>query len=59
MVARRGRPAGRGRGRHGRCPLLWVLLQEGRPAAPVAVTPGIGHGRMTEITGGNLRAGMQ
>jgi multidrug efflux pump subunit AcrA (membrane-fusion protein) len=28
-------------------------------AVPVAVTPGISDGRMTEITGGDLQAGMQ
>lgn len=35
---------------------VWVL-QEGK-AVPVAVTPGVSDGRMTEITGGELRAGM-
>jgi HlyD family secretion protein len=35
---------------------VWVL-REGVPAA-VAVTPGISDGRMTEITAGDLRAGM-
>jgi HlyD family secretion protein len=35
---------------------VWVL-REGVPAA-VAVTPGITDGRMTEITGGDLKAGM-
>lgn len=33
------------------------VLREGKPVA-VAVTPGISDGRMTEITGGELRAGM-
>ncbi len=36
---------------------VWVL-RDGKAAA-VAVTPGISDGRMTEITGGNLQAGMQ
>jgi len=35
---------------------VWVL-REGA-AVPVAVTPGISDGRMTEITGGELQAGM-
>ena len=35
---------------------VWVL-RDGVPAA-VAVTPGISDGRMTEITGGDLKAGM-
>jgi len=39
---------------------VWVLPEGGvGPAVPVAVTPGISDGRMTEITGGDLRAGMQ
>jgi len=36
---------------------VWVL-RDGQ-AASVAVTPGISDGRMTEITGGDLKAGMQ
>ena len=38
---------------------VWVLPADGRgePVA-VAVTPGITDGRMTEITGGDLKAGM-
>ena len=36
---------------------VWVL-RDGTPVA-VAVTPGISDGRMTEITGGELQAGMQ
>ncbi len=36
---------------------VWVL-RDG-VAAAVAVTPGISDGRMTEITGGDLQAGMQ
>lgn len=36
---------------------VWVL-REG-VAVPVAVTPGISDGRMTEITGGDLQAGME
>ena len=36
---------------------VWVL-REGKAVA-VAVTPGISDGRMTEITGGDLRVGMQ
>jgi HlyD family secretion protein len=36
---------------------VWVL-REGA-AVPVAVRPGISDGRMTEITGGELQAGMQ
>ncbi len=36
---------------------VWVL-RDGAAVA-VAVTPGISDGRMTEITGGNLQAGMQ
>jgi HlyD family secretion protein len=35
---------------------VWVL-RDG-VAVPVSVTPGISDGRMTEITGGNLQAGM-
>jgi HlyD family secretion protein len=39
---------------------VWVLPDGGKGAAvPVAVTPGISDGRMTEITGGELQAGMQ
>jgi HlyD family secretion protein len=34
---------------------VWVLL-DGRPRA-VSVTPGVSDGRMTEITGGELKAG--
>jgi HlyD family secretion protein len=36
---------------------VWVLPKDGVPVA-VAVTPGISDGRMTEITGGDLVAGM-
>ena len=36
---------------------VWVL-RDGA-AVPVAVTPGISDGRMTEITGGELQAGME
>ena len=36
---------------------VWIL-RDG-VAVPVAVTPGISDGRMTEITGGELQAGMQ
>ena len=36
---------------------VWVL-RDGA-AVPIAVTPGITDGRMTEITGGELQAGMQ
>jgi len=36
---------------------VWVLPQDGTPVA-VAVTPGISDGHMTEITGGDLQAGM-
>ncbi len=36
---------------------VWVLRDDA--AVAVAVTPGISDGRMTEITGGDLRAGMQ
>jgi len=36
---------------------VWVLSKEGTPVA-VAVTPGISDGRMTEITAGQLVAGM-
>ncbi len=36
---------------------VWVL-RDGQPVS-VAVTPGISDGRMTEITGGDLQAGMQ
>jgi HlyD family secretion protein len=36
---------------------VWVLRDGG--AVPVAVTPGISDGRMTEITGGDLKEGMQ
>ena len=38
-------------------PRVWVL-QEGQPVA-VDVTTGATNGRMTEITGGDLKAGMQ
>jgi HlyD family secretion protein len=39
---------------------VWVLPQDGdgTPVA-IAVTPGISDGRMTEITGGDLKAGMR
>lgn len=36
---------------------VWILL-EGAPSE-VSVMPGISDGRMTEVIGGNLRAGMQ
>jgi HlyD family secretion protein len=36
---------------------VWVL--QGGAAVAVAVTPGISDGHMTEITGGDLQAGMQ
>jgi HlyD family secretion protein len=36
---------------------VWVLPKDGVPVA-VVVTPGISDGRMTEITGGDLVAGM-
>jgi len=35
---------------------VWVLRDA--KAVPVAVTPGISDGRMTEIAGGDLQAGM-
>jgi len=35
---------------------VWVL--QGGTAVAVAVAPGISDGRMTEITGGELQAGM-
>jgi HlyD family secretion protein len=42
---------------------VWVLPKDGKGASAVpvavAVTPGISDGHMTEITGGDLRAGMQ
>ena len=42
---------------------VWVLPQAGKgPSAvpvAVAVTPGISDGHMTEITGGDLKVGMQ
>jgi len=39
---------------------VWVLPEGGDgTAVPVAVTPGISNGRMTEITGGDLQVGMQ
>jgi HlyD family secretion protein len=42
---------------------VWVLPQAGKGASDVpvavAVTPGISDGHMTEITGGDLKAGMQ
>jgi len=37
---------------------VWVLPKDGVPVA-VKVTPGISDGRMTEITGGDLVAGMR
>jgi HlyD family secretion protein len=36
---------------------VWVLPKDGAPVA-IAVTPGISDGHMTEITGGDLKAGM-
>jgi HlyD family secretion protein len=38
---------------------VWVLPEGGGAPVAVAVTPGISDGRMTEITGGDLKAGMQ
>ncbi len=39
---------------------VWVLPKGGKgDAVAVAVTPGISDGRMTEITGGELQAGME
>jgi HlyD family secretion protein len=40
---------------------VWVLPGDGANALPVAVavTPGISDGRMTEIAGGDLKAGMR
>ena len=39
---------------------VWVLPEGGNgPAVSVAVMPGISDSRMTEITGGDLQAGMQ
>jgi HlyD family secretion protein len=39
---------------------VWVLPDDGKGVATaVAVTPGISDGRMTEITGGDLKAGMK
>ena len=46
----RQRPAAAG------TPQVWVL-HDGRPV-PVAVVPGVGNGRFTEIAGGDLQAGM-
>jgi len=37
---------------------VWVLPKDGEPVA-VAVTPGISDGHMTEITGGDLKVGME
>ena len=38
---------------------VWVLPEGGKgEPTPVAVTPGISDGHMTEITGGDLKAGM-
>jgi HlyD family secretion protein len=37
---------------------VWVLPEDGVPVA-VSVTPGISDGRMTEITGGDLKVGMR
>jgi HlyD family secretion protein len=38
---------------------VWVLPKDGSGApVPVPVTPGISDGHMTEITGGDLKAGM-
>jgi HlyD family secretion protein len=36
---------------------VYIVAADGTPQA-VAVTPGISDGRMTEITGGDLKAGM-
>ncbi len=39
---------------------VWIIPQDGSGIAlAVAVTPGISDGRMTEITGGDLKAGMR
>ncbi|MFB9241681.1 efflux RND transporter periplasmic adaptor subunit [Massilia antarctica] len=39
---------------------VWVLSNDGKGVAvALAVTPGISDGRMTEITGGDLQAGMR
>lgn len=51
------RPAGGGGASAAAARQVWVL-RDGQ-AVPVAVAPGISDGRMTEITGGELRAGMQ
>jgi len=37
---------------------VWILSRDGVPQ-PVAVTPGISDGHLTEIVGGQLQAGMQ
>lgn len=38
---------------------VWVLPEGGGAPTAVAVVPGISDGRMTEITGGDLKAGMK
>jgi HlyD family secretion protein len=38
---------------------VWVLPDASAAPVAVAVVPGISDGRMTEVTGGDLQAGMQ
>jgi HlyD family secretion protein len=56
MPARARRTAGGSDAATAQARQVWVL-RDGA-AVPVAVTPGVTDGRMTEITGGDLRAGM-
>jgi HlyD family secretion protein len=57
LVPRMSRQAPKSQPRAGGTPRVWVL-QEGQPVA-IDVTTGATNGRMTEITGGALKAGMQ
>ena len=57
LVPRMPRQAPKAQPRTGATPRVWVL-QEGQPV-PLDVTTGATNGRMTEITGGDLKAGMQ
>ena len=57
MPRRGGRPSAADSASTAAARQVWVL-RDGA-AVPVAVTPGISDGRMTEITGGELQAGMQ
>jgi len=57
MPRRAGRPSAAEGASTAAARQVWVL-RDGA-AVPVAVVPGISDGRMTEVTGGELQAGMQ